>query len=166
MSEAAEAPIPIDQAPPDRPHVMTNFPLTLDGKTTIGGVSGPIGTKRDTEMLAGLRTRAEATDFVETSSYEDVMEMSRRLAELSDVTEIELDAGGVSFIDSAGLRALLVASKAASDRGAELRIVVLSDQMARVVEMAGVTDLLPGVPTARVTDAATDRYAPGAGVRG
>jgi anti-sigma B factor antagonist len=89
--------------------------------------------------------------------------LTDRLAELSDVTEIELDAGGVSFIDSAGLRALLVASKAASDRGAELRIVVLSDQMARVVEMAGVTDLLPGVPTARVTDAATDRDEPGAG---
>lgn len=82
--------------------------------------------------------------------------LTDRLAELSDVTEIELDAGGVSFIDSAGLRALLVASKAASDRGAELRVVVLSDQMARVVEIAGVTDLLPGVPTARVTDTATD----------
>lgn len=77
-----------------------------------------------------------------------------RLAELSDVTDIELDAGGVSFIDSAGLRALLMASKAASDRGAELRVVVLSDQMARVVEIAGVTELLPGVSTARVTDPA------------
>lgn len=87
--------------------------------------------------------------------------LTDRLAELSDVTEIELDAGGVSFIDSAGLRALLVASKAASDRGAELRVVVLSDQMARVVEIAGVTDLLPGVPTARVTDAAPDPHDPG-----
>ena len=80
--------------------------------------------------------------------------LTDRLAELTDVTDIEVDAGGVSFIDSAGLRALLMASKAASDRGAELRVVVLSDQMARVVEIAGVTDLLPGVPTARVTDAA------------
>jgi anti-sigma B factor antagonist len=77
-----------------------------------------------------------------------------RLAELSDVTDIELDAGGVSFIDSAGLRALLMASKAAGDRGSELRVVVLSDQMARVVEIAGVTELLPGVSTARVTDPA------------
>jgi anti-sigma B factor antagonist len=80
--------------------------------------------------------------------------LTDRLAELSDVIDIELDVGGVSFIDSAGLRALLVASKAASDRGAELRVVVLSDQMARVVEIAGVTDLLPGVPTARVIDSA------------
>jgi anti-sigma B factor antagonist len=89
--------------------------------------------------------------------------LTDRLAELSDVTEIELDAGGVSFIDSAGLRALLVASKAASDRGAELRVVVLSDQMARVVEIAGVSDLLPGVPTARVTDAPTGPDDPGGG---
>ena len=55
--------------------------------------------------------------------------LTDRLAELSDVTEIEPDAGGVSH-RLAGLRALLVASKAASDRGAELRVVVLSDQMA------------------------------------
>jgi riboflavin-specific deaminase-like protein len=51
---------PVDEAPADRPHVITNFALTLDGKTTIGGVSGPIGTDRDTEMLVALRTRAEA----------------------------------------------------------------------------------------------------------
>ena len=74
--------------------------------------------------------------------------LTDRPAELSDVTEIEPDAGG-QLHRPAGLRALLVASKAASDRGAELRVVVLSDQMARVVEIAGVTDLLLGVPTAR-----------------
>jgi anti-anti-sigma factor len=89
--------------------------------------------------------------------------LTERLAELTDVTDIELDAGGVSFIDSAGLRALLMASKAASDRGAGLRVVVLSDQVARVIEIAGVTDLLPGVPTARVTDVPTDPDDPGVG---
>ena len=44
----------------DRPHLITNFVLTLDGRATIGGVSGPIGTKRDTQMLVGLRTRVDA----------------------------------------------------------------------------------------------------------
>ena len=35
-------------------------PLTLDGRATIAGRSGPIGTDTDTEMLVGLRTRVDA----------------------------------------------------------------------------------------------------------
>src|SRR5690349_11850609 len=45
---------------PDRPYVITNFALTLDGHATIGGRSGPIGTDADTAMLVGLRTRVDA----------------------------------------------------------------------------------------------------------
>ena len=51
---------PSDDPREDRPQVITNFVLTLDGRATIGGVSGPIGTKRDTAMLVGLRTRVDA----------------------------------------------------------------------------------------------------------
>jgi riboflavin-specific deaminase-like protein len=51
---------PSDSPHDDRPYLITNFALTLDGRTTIGGVSGPIGTKRDTQMLVALRTRVDA----------------------------------------------------------------------------------------------------------
>jgi riboflavin-specific deaminase-like protein len=51
---------PSDDPPAERPHVLTNFVLSLDGRTTIGGVSGPIGSARDTQMLVGLRTRVDA----------------------------------------------------------------------------------------------------------
>jgi riboflavin biosynthesis pyrimidine reductase len=37
-----------------------NFAATVDGRATIGGVSGPIGSAADTAMLAGLRTRFDA----------------------------------------------------------------------------------------------------------
>lgn len=37
-----------------------NFVATLDGRATIEGRSGPIGSDTDTEMLAGLRTRFDA----------------------------------------------------------------------------------------------------------
>jgi riboflavin-specific deaminase-like protein len=47
-------------APDDRPHVFTNFALTLDGRATLGGRSGEIGSDADTAMLVGLRTCAEA----------------------------------------------------------------------------------------------------------
>ena len=50
----------ISSAPDDRPYVITNFAVTLDGKATLHGRSGSIGTERDTEMLVCLRTRVDA----------------------------------------------------------------------------------------------------------
>lgn len=44
----------------ERPLVAMNFVATVDGRATIGGVSGPIGSAADTAMLAGLRTRFDA----------------------------------------------------------------------------------------------------------
>ena len=51
---------PWESAHPERPHVYMNFALTLDGHTTIDGVSREIGSPRDTELLVCLRTRADA----------------------------------------------------------------------------------------------------------
>lgn len=44
----------------ERPFVAMNFAATVDGRATIGGVSGPIGSDADTAMLVGLRTRFDA----------------------------------------------------------------------------------------------------------
>jgi riboflavin-specific deaminase-like protein len=43
-----------------RPYLISNMVLTLDGRATIGGRSGPIGSKTDTAMLVALRTRVDA----------------------------------------------------------------------------------------------------------
>lgn len=43
-----------------RPVVAMNFAATVDGRATIDGASGPIGSDVDTAMLAGLRTRFDA----------------------------------------------------------------------------------------------------------
>ena len=51
---------PWEQSREDRPFVAMNFAATVDGRATIGGVSGPIGSSTDTAMLAGLRTRFDA----------------------------------------------------------------------------------------------------------
>lgn len=51
---------PWEQPHEERPFVATNFAVTVDGRATIGGVSGPIGSDTDTEMLARLRTRFDA----------------------------------------------------------------------------------------------------------
>ena len=45
---------------PDRPYLILNFVTTLDGRATIDGRSGPIGSETDMEMLQRLRTRVDA----------------------------------------------------------------------------------------------------------
>jgi riboflavin-specific deaminase-like protein len=44
----------------DRPYLITNFAVTLDGRATLHGRSGAIGSDTDTEMLVGLRTKVDA----------------------------------------------------------------------------------------------------------
>ncbi len=51
---------PWEGASEERPFVAMNFAATVDGRATIGGVSGPIGSDADTAMLVGLRTRFDA----------------------------------------------------------------------------------------------------------
>jgi riboflavin-specific deaminase-like protein len=50
----------VGQAPGDRPYVVTNFAITLDGRATLHGRSGAIGSETDTQMLVGLRTKVDA----------------------------------------------------------------------------------------------------------
>src|SRR4051812_20765009 len=49
-----------DLALDDRPYTVTNFALTIDGRATLEGRSGKIGSDTDTAMLVGLRTRVDA----------------------------------------------------------------------------------------------------------
>jgi riboflavin-specific deaminase-like protein len=51
---------PWEEPREERPRVAVNFAATVDGRATIGGVSGPIGSSADTEMLARLRGRFDA----------------------------------------------------------------------------------------------------------
>jgi riboflavin biosynthesis pyrimidine reductase len=60
VSEQLEAYRPWEEAGDERPLVAMNFVATADGRATIEGRSGPIGSDTDTEMLAALRTRFEA----------------------------------------------------------------------------------------------------------
>jgi riboflavin biosynthesis pyrimidine reductase len=51
---------PWEEPREERPLVAVNFAATVDGRATIAGVSGSIGSGTDTAMLAGLRTRFDA----------------------------------------------------------------------------------------------------------
>jgi riboflavin biosynthesis pyrimidine reductase len=60
VSEQLESYRPWEEPREERPLVAMNFVTTLDGRATIEGRSGPIGSDIDTEVLAGLRTRFDA----------------------------------------------------------------------------------------------------------
>jgi riboflavin biosynthesis pyrimidine reductase len=51
---------PWEEPQEERPLVGMNFVATVDGRATVEGRSGPIGSKTDTAMLVGLRSRFEA----------------------------------------------------------------------------------------------------------
>jgi riboflavin-specific deaminase-like protein len=60
VDEQLEAYRPWEEPHEERPLVAINFAATVDGRATIDGVSGPIGSAADTTMLARLRTRFDA----------------------------------------------------------------------------------------------------------
>jgi riboflavin biosynthesis pyrimidine reductase len=51
---------PWEEPHEERPLIAVNFATTVDGRATIAGVSGQIGSATDTAMLVGLRTRFDA----------------------------------------------------------------------------------------------------------
>jgi riboflavin-specific deaminase-like protein len=60
IDEQLETYRPWEQQREGRPFVAVNFVATLDGRATIEGRSGPIGSPTDTAMLSGLRSRFDA----------------------------------------------------------------------------------------------------------
>ena len=58
------------------------------------------------------------------------------------VTTIEIDAGALTFADSAGLRAFLIARKDADAGGASLAVTEVSEPLDRVLEMTGLREAL------------------------
>src|SRR5689334_9842689 len=84
VSEQLDIYEPWEQAHEDRPFVAMNFAVTLDGRASIGGVSGPIGSKTDTAMLAGLRTRFDAVMIgAGTKRAERYADLDKRLVVVS-----------------------------------------------------------------------------------
>ena len=74
-------------------------------------------------------------------------EVLLRLAE-DGVMTITLDLGDVAFIDSSGLRALVVGHKALEERGGALVVANPSSTAARLLEVTGLDTLFGGVQEA------------------
>jgi riboflavin biosynthesis pyrimidine reductase len=83
---------PWEHAHEERPFVAMNFAATVDGRATIGGVSGPIGSDTDTSMLSGLRKRFDAVMIgAGTMRAERYANLSKRL--------VVVESGGGEWAD-------------------------------------------------------------------
>jgi anti-sigma B factor antagonist len=99
------------------------------------------------ELTVSIRREARGA-VIEVEGELDLHE-SRRLSAavaelLSEPVElVELDATALTFIDSAGVRAILLARSGAAERGIRFLISGVSPPIRRVMEIAGAEDLLP-----------------------
>jgi anti-anti-sigma factor len=77
-------------------------------------------------------------------------EVQRELerAERSDAAEIVLDLGGLTFIDSTGIRMVLHADARSRMDGNRLRLLPGRDRVHHVFELCGLVDRLPFVVAA------------------
>lgn len=93
----------------DRPFVAMNFAATVDGRATIKGVSGPIGSDTDTAMLTGLRTRFDAVMIgAGTMRAERYGEIGRRLVVVESGPDGRADLRALlGSLRDEGVRALL-----------------------------------------------------------
>jgi stage II sporulation protein AA (anti-sigma F factor antagonist) len=66
-----------------------------------------------------------------------------RKAIAGDASEVILDLGGVSFIDSAGLRVVLLMASHSLRNGGRLRLLRGSAPLERAIQASGVEHLLP-----------------------
>ena len=96
-----------------------------------------------------LRTRSEGSGTVLTVSGEIDMQSSTVLREvLTDLIEtgshlVVINMGGVTFLDSTGLKALIYARKQIREHRGSLRLVALRSGPAKVIEITGLSDMFP-----------------------
>lgn len=109
ISEQLETYRPWEEEREGRPFVAMNFVATLDGRATIEGRSGPIGSEADTEMLVGLRTRFDAVMIGSgTKRAEGYENVSRRLIVVESGPQGRVDLPALlGELRDEGVRALL-----------------------------------------------------------
>jgi riboflavin biosynthesis pyrimidine reductase len=133
VTEQLEAYRPWEEAPAERPLVGMNFVATVDGRATIEGRSGPIGSDADTAMLVGLRKRFEAVMIgAGTMRVERYGAMDPLVVLVSGRLDLPWDAP--LFEDQAGEALIFTASEAEPPETAATVEVVRHEGAVNLVE--------------------------------
>ena len=91
------------------------------------------------------------TSIIRVVGELDIGTAPRLIATVHDLVgqgmrRIELDCSAVDFVDSAGVRALIVSRNEATQHGAHLDVTATSASMSRVLDMTGLSSLLAPSP--------------------
>ena len=99
-------------------------------------------------ILEGVLTDVDGVARYTLRGDVDQSNADRLLGRLIGVLEegrpfLELDLADVSFMDSSGVRALILVNRAAQARGGAFSVLRPSPPVVRIVQLAGVEDALP-----------------------
>jgi anti-anti-sigma factor len=111
-----------------------------------GDEAGAAGSV-DTDALSIVCRREGTTGVVVLSGDLDLgggdaVEAAVTTLLAAGVTDVSIRAEGVRFIDSSGLGGLLAARATVLEAGGEFRFGPMTESVARVIDLAGVSDLL------------------------
>jgi anti-anti-sigma factor len=102
---------------------------------------------QDPSLLDVVVTSADGRSRVTVAGELDAAsagELEAALAEpMTNGTVVELDLGRVTFIDSSGLRALLVVQQAVSDAGGSLVLSATTPAVDRLLQLTGLSETFP-----------------------
>jgi anti-anti-sigma factor len=85
--------------------------------------------------------RVAITGDLDTNSAPRLIALMHEIA-VPPLRAIELDCGGVTFLDSAGVRAFIVVRNEAALNGVDMQLVHPSAPVARVIQMTGLVGFL------------------------
>jgi anti-sigma B factor antagonist len=95
----------------------------------------------------GEVTVVEMAGSIDSLTAEDLMEALQQQIREGRIRLVG-DMRGVSYISSAGLRALLSATKESRNRGGDLRLAGVTDHVHKVLDLSGFTSILHVYPDA------------------
>ena len=104
----------------------------------------------DTPALARPLLLAPDTNRLDSATAQGFLPDS--LARLGDARAVVIDLGGVDFIDSTGLGALVAVRRALGD-GGRLRLVPANPRLLMLLEMTRLAAVLPTFPSVREASA-------------
>ncbi len=98
-------------------------------------------TRPDGDRIVRVRVAGEV-DMANATQISDAMQN----AIAAGAREVRLDLAEVTFLDSTGIRNLLVAQRDAADHGVPLRVVDAHHRVVLVLEITGVLETLQNGP--------------------
>jgi anti-anti-sigma factor len=104
----------------------------------------------------GADHRLAAAGELDSGTQAALVEAFERAAEELDGGELQVDLGGLTFIDSAGLRAIIHIERTARERGLRLVVTPPPAALTELLELTGLTDRL----TLSVRDGEVPRFRP------